>query len=870
MPRGIDLTHPVRVPEKPALEGLEAKWMARWAETGVYRFDRTRPRAEVYSIDTPPPTVSGSLHVGHVFSYTHTDIVARFQRMRGKAVFYPMGWEDNGLPTERRVQNFFGVRCDPSLPYDASFVAPDKPGKQPISVSRPNFIELCAKLTLEDEKAFEALWKYLGLSVDWDMTYATIDRRAQRVSQVSFLRLLHQGHAYQVEAPTLWDVDFRTAVAQAELEDREQPGAYHRIEFSRPGGENIAIETTRPELIPACVALVAHPDDERYKPLFGTEVVTPLFGVRVPVRAHELADPGKGSGIAMICTFGDVTDVIWWRALSLPVRAIIQPNGALKPIVWGSEGWESDDAARAQQAYDQLAGLSAAKARVKIVELLKESGGLIGEPRPITHAVKFYEKGDRPLEIVSSRQWFIKTLDFREALLQRAQELKWHPPYMQARLENWINGLNGDWCVSRQRFFGVPFPVWYPLLEDGSRDYAHPLVPAEDRLPLDPSTDVPDGYRADQRDQPGGFSGDPDVMDTWATSSLSPQIAGRWLEDPDLFARVFPMDVRPQAHDIIRTWLFSTVLRSHFEFGTLPWAHAAISGWVLDPDRKKMSKSKGNVVTPMGLLEEHGSDGVRYWAASGRPGTDTAFDTGQMKVGRRLAIKLLNLSKFVLGKPAAIGPVTHRLDQGLLTSLRGLVEDTTRALEDYDYARALQITETFFWSLCDNYLEMVKSRRYGDHGVEAAGSANASLLCALSVINRLFAPYLPFAAEEVWSWWQPGSVHSAAWPTVAEIDKVAAPDAEAQRALEAAIDVLGEIRRVKSIEKRPLKARIETGEVRWHADAVRWLQEVDMDLRTAAGVDRFVYVPGDERLSMSLAFAPDGGGAGADAGEARG
>ncbi|HVD94015.1 MAG TPA: class I tRNA ligase family protein, partial [Vicinamibacterales bacterium] len=537
MPRGIDLTHPVRVPEKPALEGLEAKWMQSWEDTGVYRFDRTRPRSEVYAIDTPPPTVSGSLHVGHVFSYTHTDIVARFHRMRGEAVFYPMGWDDNGLPTERRVQNYFGVRCDPSLPYDPSFKPPDKPGKQPISVSRPNFIELCTRLTEEDEKAFEALWRRLGLSVDWAMTYATIDRRAQRVSQVSFVRLFKKGHAYQLEAPTLWDVDFRTAVAQAELEDREQPGAYHRIRFAKGDGSgHVEIETTRPELIPACVALVAHPDDERYKPLFGTEVVTPLFGARVPVKAHELADPEKGSGVAMICTFGDVTDVVWWRALSLPVRAIIQPNGALKPIAWGSEGWESVDAARAQEAYDQLANLSAVKARTKIVELLTLSADLIGEPRPITHAVKFFEKGDRPLEILSSRQWFIKTIEFRDVLLQRARELQWHPSYMQARLENWINGLNGDWCISRQRFFGVPFPIWYPVLEDGSRDYAHPIAPPEDRLPLDPSTDVPDGYRAEQRDRPGGFSGDPDVMDTWATSSLSPQIAGRWLDDPDLFA----------------------------------------------------------------------------------------------------------------------------------------------------------------------------------------------------------------------------------------------------------------------------------------------------------------------------------------------
>ena len=831
MRRGIDLTHPVRVPEKPALEGLELKWMRAWEETGVYRFDRGRPRGEVYAIDTPPPTVSGSLHVGHVFSYTHTDIVARFQRMRGKAVFYPMGWDDNGLPTERRVQNYFGVRCDPSLPYDPAFQPPDKPGKQPISVSRPNFIELCTKLTAEDEKAFEALWRYLGLSVDWGMTYATIDRRAQRVSQVSFLRLFHKGLAYQLEAPTLWDVDFRTAVAQAELEDREQPGAYHRIEFRKADGSgSIAIETTRPELIPACVALVAHPDDERYKPLFGTEVITPLFGVRVPVKAHELADPEKGSGIAMICTFGDVTDVVWWRALSLPVRAIIQPNGALKPIAWGSAGWESVDAGKAQQAYDQLANLSAAKARARIVELLKESGDLTGEPRPITHQVKFFEKGERPLEIVSSRQWFVKSMVFRDALLARARELRWHPPYMQARLENWINGLNGDWCVSRQRFFGVPFPIWYPVLADGSKDYAHPIVPPEDRLPIDPSTDVPEGYRADQRDQPGGFSGDPDIMDTWATSSLSPQIAGGWLDDPDLFARVYPMDLRPQAHDIIRTWLFSTVLRAELEFGTLPWTNAAISGWILDPDRKKMSKSKGNVVTPMSLLEEHGADGVRYWAASGRPGTDTAFDPNQMRVGRRLSIKLLNASKFVLANPEPRGDVFETVDKGLLTMVGRLVRESTQELDDYNYASVLQRSESLFWFFCDNYLELVKSRRYGDHGAAAAGSANSALLNALSALLRLFAPFLPFVTEEVWSWWRPGSVHAAPWPTPDELFDVAGgEDDRAARALELAAAVLGEIRKKKSEEQRPLKTAV--------ARAIVRLPEADRELLAAADAD---------------------------------
>jgi valyl-tRNA synthetase len=865
MSDGSEQSHHIKVPDKPALEGLEQKWTQRWDADALYRFDRTRERADVFSIDTPPPTVSGSLHVGHVFSYTHTDVVARFQRMRGKAVFYPMGWDDNGLPTERRVQNYFGVRCDPSLPYDAGFTAPEKPGKHPIPVSRPNFIELCARLTAEDEKVFEHLWRYLGLSVDWSMTYATIGRRAQRLSQLSFLRLVGKGLAYQLEAPTLWDVDFRTAVAQAELEDREQPGAYHRIRFARSasGGADAAgfieIDTTRPELIPACVALVAHPDDPRYQPLFGTEVVTPLFGVPVPIRAHTLADPEKGTGVAMICTFGDITDVVWWRELGLPVRAVIQTNGAFKPVTWGESGWPSVDAPRAQQAYDQLAGLSATKARARTVELLRESGDLLGDPKPITHAVKFYEKGDRPLEIVTSRQWFIKTMDAREALLARGRELGWHPSYMQARLENWINGLAGDWCISRQRFFGVPFPVWYKVRSDGTVDHEARLLPSEDRLPIDPSTDLPDGYTTEQRDQPGGFSGDPDIMDTWATSSLSPQIAGGWIDDPDLFARVFPMDVRPQAHDIIRTWLFSTMLRAEYEQGSLPWKNAAISGWVLDPDRKKMSKSKGNVVTPMALLEEHGSDGVRYWAASGRPGADTAFDSGQMKVGRRLAIKLLNASKFVLARPGTQGAVTSGVDRGLLTNLARLVRESTDDLENYQYTRVLERTETAFWFFCDNYLELVKSRRYGDHGEELAASANTALLTALSVFLRLFAPFLPFATEEVWSWWQPGSVHKAPRPSAAEILAVAGgEDSRGVQGLQMAAQVLGDIRKKKSEEQRALKTPVARIVVRAPEDKLELLPEIERDLRASGQIQQIeTFV--SEALQVDVDLAPPEG-----------
>jgi valyl-tRNA synthetase len=876
MSRPLTSLDPTRLqlPEKPALEGLEEKWQARWESEGAYRFDPSRRRAEIYSIDTPPPTVSGSLHVGHVFSYTHTDVVARFQRMRGKDVFYPMGWDDNGLPTERRVQNYYGVRCDPSLPYDPAFRPPDSPPKPPISISRPNFIELCNRLTVEDEKAFEQLWRRLGLSVDWSMTYATIGTRAQRVSQVAFLRLLRRGLAYQVEAPTLWDVDFRTAVAQAELEDRELAGAYHRVRFAvaagdapgpsgveGPGPTFVEIETTRPELIPACVALVAHPDDERYKPLFGREVVTPLFGVKVPIKAHTLADPAKGSGIAMICTFGDITDVTWWRELSLPVRAVIQPDGMLRRVTWGSAGWDTIDAQRAQRSYDALAGLPAAKARAAIVAQLRESEHLVGEPRPITHAVKFYEKGDRPLEIVTSRQWFIKTIEFREPLLQRGRELQWHPPYMHARYENWTNGLNGDWCVSRQRFFGVPFPVWYPIAADGRIEYERPITPDESKLPIDPSTDVPLGYRAEQRGQPGGFAGDPDIMDTWATSSLTPQIVCGWPDDEALFAQTFPMDLRPQAHDIIRTWLFDSVLRAHFEHDALPWRHAAISGWVLDPDRKKMSKSKGNVVTPMALLEEHGSDGVRYWAASGRPGTDTAFDPNQMRVGRRLAIKLLNASRFALASAEPQGPITAPVDCALLRRLAELVDEATRDFEAYDYARVLQRTEEFFWRFCDDYLELVKGRRYGEQGAEGAASANSALAAALSVLLRLFAPFLPFVTEEVWSWWKHGSIHRAAWPTRQELESLL-PDNSAERRdaderlYVTAIDVLFEIRKQRSEAKQPMRVPITAVRLPDAFRAVVSIPQVEADLKSALRVREFKLAAADVAAIVVEGYEP--------------
>jgi valyl-tRNA synthetase len=808
--RAID---PTQLPKHFESASAEERWDREWERSGIYRYDPRRPRDETFVVDTPPPTVSGSLHVGHVFSYTHADVIVRYRRMRGQNIFYPMGWDDNGLPTERRVQNHFNVRCDARAPYEPGLRLEPASGadkKQPPRiVSRQNFIELCLELTRQDEEAFKTLWRRIGLAVDWHEEYSTIDDRCRHLAQLSFRDLFDKGHVYSVEAPTMWDVDFQTAVAQAEVEDRLTRGAFHHIAFGVEGGGGFEIATTRPELLPACVGVTAHPTDARFKHLFGKRAVTPIFRVPVPIFPSELVDPEKGTGILMVCTFGDATDVQWWRENRLALRQVLGRDGRLVAVRFGSPGWESVDPAAANVRYATVTGKGAGGARQAIVEMLRDpanaaagsEAALRAEPKPIEHSVKYYEKGDRPLEFMTTRQWFVRLLDKKDALLAKGDEIRWHPDFMRLRYKNWTENLGIDWCVSRQRYFGVPFPVWYPVNPSGDADYAHPIVAPADTLPVDPMIDTPAGYTPAQRDQPGGFTGESDVFDTWFTSSLTPQISSRWLLDRERHGRLFPADIRPQSHEIIRTWAFYTIAKAMLHENTIPWRHVVVSGWILDPDRKKMSKSKGNVVTPMHLLEEYSADGVRYWAASARLGTDTAFDEKVLKIGKRLVTKLFNAGKFVLSQTGPVAPITAELDRAFAHRLKTLVDRVTVAYEEFDYAHALQDTEAFFWrDFTDTFLELVKGRTRADDPA-ARGSAVASLRLGLRVLLRLFAPVLPYITEEVWSWafaaeTGSASIHKAPWPGAQDFTGIA-PAADAG-SFDAAVALLAAINKGKS------------------------------------------------------------------------
>ena len=897
---------------------MEHPYQKKWAS--LYSYNSREKRANTFVIDTPPPTISGTLHIGHVFSYTQTDILARFQRMTGKNVFYPMGWDNNGLPTERRVQNLYKITCNPRLSptKNPHFMEELKQGKNKKTsefrpVSRADFIRVCSMQTKEDQKNYEKLWRRLALSVDWTQSYETISPHAQIISQKSFLDLYQKGFVENRRTPVFWDTQFKTAVAQADMEDRQKQGAYHDIKFciwngeSSSSGEEFVISTTRPEMLPACVAVVAHPEDQRYKKFFNQQAMVPLFGSLVPVLPSLHADPEKGTGILMVCTFGDMEDVRFWEKQKLPLKPIISPEGFFKkqgfvPLCakeQQSTSWDQKEGLRqnssfedffsvqpalANKYYKELEGLRISEARKKITKLLRDTKHLMSEPKPVKHFVKFYEKGDYPLEIITARQWYVRILPYKKELLEHGFRLKWHPSSMHKRYEQWVEGLNQDWCISRQRFFGVPFPIWYPLNQHKVPDHQNPILPypafKKPLQPVDPMAQAPADYlpekalyTEDQRGQAGGFVAEEAVMDTWATSSLTPQINSHWGLNAERHQKLFPVDLRPQAHEIIRTWAFYTIAKAFFHSSKKTSAifkHIAISGWVMNPEKQKMSKSKGgkSALSPEELMDKYSPDAIRYWAGKARLGMDTVYDENVFKVGKKLTVKMSNSFKFLqiqiqgmesfFEKHKAQGHdiiakennqtedafitnrlsfVSQALDQAWLIYLLNMHRQATTLLHDFHYAHALELIEKTFWLFCDHYIEMVKGRAYQfshphfgletknrREQIQPAHSAVCALDLSMYFFVKMLAPYMPYTTEHIWEQrhdWnqQQPSIHLSKWgeakPAMASLKKELeknTPKAYTEASdplLNLAFYVLEKVRSYKSAKRISLSAPVK-------------------------------------------------------------
>ena len=840
---------------------IEKKYQEEWEKSSVYSYDPNPSKKDTFVIDTPPPTVSGALHIGHLFSYTQTDIIARFQRMRGKNVFYPMGWDDNGLPTEKRIQNLYGVSCDPSLPWESMDLKPlSKKDKTRRKISRKNFLELCDRQAQEDEQKYRIFWNRLGLSVDWNQTYRTIDLHSQKISQTAFVNLYKKGLLENRLDPVFWDVQFQTAVAQADMEDRQKEGFYHDIKFNVQGGQDVVISTTRPELLPACVALAAHPEDSRYKSFFSKTAEIPLFHGRVPIFPSTHADPEKGTGILMVCTFGDGEDVRFWKERNLPLKQVVSGTGRMNSSPSFKEGvFQSLKPALAEKYYEQLADLTLFQARKKIVELLKETKYLVSEPRPTLHSVKYYEKGDKPLELIPTRQWFIKVLDHKEEFLKRGREVEWHPSSMRKRYEQWVEGLNQDWCVSRQRFFGVPIPLWYPLNKEGVADFSSPIL--SDKLPVDPLVSVAPGYKKQDRDQPSGFTADRDVLDTWATSSLTPLINSSW--EGERHKKLFPADLRPQAHEIIRTWAFYTLVQSHFHEDSPPWKEIAISGWVVDPQRSKMSKSKGNIVTPEKLMDAYSADALRYWAGRAGLGQDTVYDEQVFKTGQRLVTKIFNAARFVFLQTEQVSVshllkgdlkgITEAIDGAWMMFMGETYKKVSEFLENFKYDSALRLVEKTFWSFCDNYIELVKARTYQLKGEPGGISGALTLDCSLYLFLKMFAPFLPYITEEVWSWRYKGesdSIHLSPWEKGSSLtDQVSLPFIQkkdlkktedtiqqSEEFLGVVFSILEQVRNQKASQRKSLSSPVENLILKGNFQQIEWFHFCKEDILRAGHI----------------------------------
>ncbi|WP_143689565.1 valine--tRNA ligase [Wolbachia endosymbiont of Nilaparvata lugens] len=801
--------------EKYSFREVEDKYNVLLEGSKVYKW--SSEKGNTFTIDTPPPTISGKLHIGHIFSYCHTDFIARFQRMLGKDVFYPIGFDGNGLPTERLVEQTYKTRAK--------------------EVGREKFIEMCNEVIEKSKQEFKELFKSVGISYDWDLEYHTISKETVALSQMSFVDLYNKGYAYRKMQPILWDPIDKTAIAQAEIEDKVFESSLNTIVFSTEENEQIHIATTRPELLPACVAVFYHPEDARYAHLIGKIAIVAITGEKVPIIADDKVKIDKGTGLVMCCTFGDELDIYWQKKHNLPMKIIIDQDGRMNLC---------DGVIRV--ADTGIHGLKVKEARKRMIEILSGKGLLI-ESTNISHSVKCAERSGAPLEILPTYQWFIKTLKQKAQVLDKVRECRWHPESMRKRMEIWIEGLNWDWCISRQRYFGVPFPVWYSKREGEEGKII--LAEVKD-LPIDPLKDLPKGYSKEE------VVPDQDVMDTWATSAITPQLSALAVNSEiglpnHRYEKIFPADLRSQSHEIIRTWAFYTILKAHYHADSLPWKNIMISGWCLSDDKKKMSKSKGNIITPHVILETYGADVVRYWAANSRLGVDTVYSENIFKIGKRLVTKLWNASKFVSmfmekHQALSINSAHETMDKWILSKLYKVIERATNNLLQFEYCEALEAVEEFFWKdFCDNYLELVKKRAYGNDS-----SAKQSLAYVLNIVLRLFAPFLPYITEEIYhQLYSYNSVHNKSnWPNKEELIY----DKYSEEMGDNFVQILNLVRKIKAdnnvsvkhlIQKLMIKASVKEDELNYsahhdlqsvcNAEVIEWVESTEAELITENG-----------------------------------
>ncbi len=779
-------------------EAVESKWQRRWVDEETYAYEgnaETDPNT-VYAIDTPPPTVSGSLHMGHLYGHTLQDFAARFQRMADGDVLFPFGYDDNGIASERLTEKELDIRHQ--------------------EYERREFQNLCREVCQDYEAEFTEKMQSIGCSIDWNNTYKTIEPRVQRISQLSFLDLYEQGREYRKKAPAIWCPECETAISQVEMEDMEKGSHFNDIAFEIVGEdaprEEFVISTTRPELLPACVSVFVHPDDEDNEDLVGETARIPIFGHEVPIIEDERVDMEKGSGVVMCCTFGDQNDIEWYQAHDLPLRVAIDESATMTDLAGDYEGMSTEEA------------------REAIVEDL-EAEGYLRDRWEITHAVQVHERCDTPVEFRVSKQWYVEILDHKEEYLEAGQEMDWYPEKMFTRYKHWIEGLEWDWLISRQRDSGIPFPVWY------CEECDHPIVAEREDLPVDPLSDDPP---VDACPECGhdAFEPEDDVFDTWATSSLTPLINAGWDWDDDAeeftmdHPELYPFDLRPQGHDIISFWLFHTIVKCYEHTGEVPFDATMINGHVLDENREKMSKSRGNVVEPAEVIAEYPVDAVRFWAASAAVGDDFPYQEQDIVAGEKLLRKLWNASKLV----DTIAPADpeepeelEAIDRWLLAELDDAIDTLTEHFEAYEFAKARNHLRTFFWNtFCDDYLEIAKTR-------EDDPSTQYTLRIAHRTFLLLWAPILPHATEEIWqATYADGeprddtaefdSVHTEDWPAVRGYEA----DLEAG---ETGMEVISALRRYKSKRQLPLNAELESvsvyGSIDGFEEAIRDVMHVD-------------------------------------------